>query len=96
MFLLPEGGEIMQGNNYNIEERDDERTVTGELIQDCSKAFVKEEEFDTSGSDYVKVFRQMIDACGKIAYNRGFKTYLAVHNKKMEKICNNEETKKLE
>ncbi len=53
-------------DGFSIEERDDERTISGELTPDCEKPF--EESVDLPIIEYIGEFKALIDACGQVSY----------------------------
>lgn len=58
-------------DEYRIEELDDERTLYGNLVQDCERDETVENELDLAFSpilEYVAEFIAVIDACGMVSY----------------------------
>lgn len=62
---------MRKDNDYIVEERDDPRTTTGELIPDCEKE--DGESFDLPILEYLCEFRALVDACGQVSYYMNMK-----------------------
>ena len=54
-------------DGYKFEERDDERTLTSELVPDCD-AFYVEATKENCILEYMSQFKMLIEACGKVGY----------------------------
>lgn len=58
--------EDIKKDDFSFEERDDERTTTGELVPDCEKPFETVEISPVL--EYLGEFKALIDACGQVSY----------------------------
>ncbi|MBO7560523.1 hypothetical protein J6T21_00570 [Candidatus Saccharibacteria bacterium] len=60
---------MKKDDGYSFEEKDDSRTWTDELVQDCDRTpFVEEEELPLPVLEYLGEFKALIDACGQVSY----------------------------
>lgn len=67
----------MKDNGFNIEELDDERTLTGELVQDCDRNTpFSDEVIPLPVLEYLGEFKALIDACGEVSYFFNMKKFV--------------------
>ena len=72
----------VENNDFCFEERDDERTQTGELVSDCEKAVeVVTPDYEEAIEvlpvlEYLGEFKALIDACGFVSYYFNMKKFV--------------------
>lgn len=76
----------MRDDGFSYEELDDERTINGELAQDCNSVSASE-EIGPSAIEYVAQFKALIDACGQVSYYFNMRKYLAAEVNKVKIIA---------
>lgn len=67
-------------DDYNIEEKDDERTFNNELTPDCENRILPVIE-------YLGEFKALIDACGQVSYHFNMKKFVSADINKAKKIA---------
>ena len=80
----------MRNEDFSIEEIDDPRTFTGELVPDCEKS--DELPFEESANsvtvlEYLGEFKALIDACGQVSYFFNMKKFVKAGVNKAKSIA---------